>query len=368
MDYKRVYVLGAGSSIGHSGRLFPSIKGFFSTAKKLGLFPRHKFPQLEDYTKRVLGGNIYSAKNKIDIEALFTHIEIELERGSSVKLLRVRQELLDLIQRVLIAAEEKTSIKEGEYQKLHSKLEKKDTVITFNWDLLLDNVLNRTNILQNLDSPGEFAKGPYWQFIWNLSGSGEQTWKRISVAEPYGNWNPENGYYLKAHGSIDWFYCLNETCRAFRKVFARIDPDKTYYCSECHERLERLLIPPVLNKEYRQYPLIRRIWNVAAKELSSANELIVWGYSLPPADFHSAWLLRRSREAQLQRLVIINPDVFNKDRGLGVKFVRKFYEILRPKLPKESITLYESFDDYFNDQNILIKYNLGGSKRAYKNI
>lgn len=367
MGYKRVYVLGAGSSIGHSKGIFPSITKFFSSAKKFGLFSNDEFAELASYAKEVLGRDI---KHKINIEDLFTHIEIELERSSSSRLLEIRQELFDLIQRVLTTAEGNISDNNGEYQKFVSKLEKKDTIITFNWDLLLDNALNRATILDKLAEPDRADVAHYWQFIWHFSGLGEGTWKHISVQEPYHDWDPENGYYLKAHGSIDWFYCLNESCRAFRKVFPRPDPAKTYYCGECHEPLECLLIPPVLNKGYRQYPLIRRIWNVAAKELSSANELIIWGYSLPPTDFYSSWLLRQSREAQPQSLVIINPSVLGgkKQVRLNSSFVRRFYNIFRGKIAKESISLYESFEDYCNDNNILDKYGLGDIKSAYKAV
>jgi hypothetical protein len=73
-----------------------------------------------------------------------------------------------------------------------------------------------------------------------------------------------------------------------------------------------MIIPPVLKKEYRQYPLIRRIWNIASKEIESADEIIIWGYSLPPTDFLVFGLLRQARDKSLKRLILINPNIVRR--------------------------------------------------------
>jgi hypothetical protein len=355
MGSKRIYILGAGSSIGHSKGLFPSITGFFSSAKKLGLSFQSQFNLISNYAEKVIGQNILSGKDRTDIEALFTHIEIEIERKPSSDLLAIRQQLLKLIQEVLIGLEEKLNNQKGEYHEFISMIGPKDTIITFNWDLLLDNLLNRKKILADRLmqlKDNDANSGQYWKFIIKLSAFGEQTIDGIAFEKPYRDWNPATGYYLKAHGSVDWFYCSNESCRASRKTFPLLEPALTHYCSECHEPLESLLIPPALNKEYRHYPLIRRIWNLAAKELNSAEELIIWGYSLPPTDFYCHWLLRQARESPLRSLVIINPSVFHRYRGKKKQhtvFIRRFYDIFKDKISNNSLYLYESFADYFKN-------------------
>jgi hypothetical protein len=365
MDFKRIYILGAGSSIGHSKGLFPSITGFFEAAKKLGLGSQKEFNLIEEYAEKVLGKPLLRGKSQIDIESLFTHIEIEIEKKQSPDLLAIRQQLLNLIQSVLIGLEERIEGRQGEYHNFASKLQDNDTIITFNWDMLLDNVLMRDKILDVCyGGKGGELRGQYYQFMFRLSAWGEQTIDGISIRKPYSEWNPDIGYYLKMHGSIDWFFCSNESCRGWRKTFPLSHPSQAHYCSECHEPLESLLIPPVLNKEYRQYPIIRKIWNLAAKEISLTNELIIWGYSLPPTDFYSLWLLRQARESPIQRLSVINPNVTSKGRlrrrhqVLGVSFVRRFYDIFRDKLDKKSINLYESFQDYSDGRDISQKYNI----------
>jgi len=116
-----------------------------------------------------------------------------------------------------------------------------------------------------------------------------------------------------------------------------------------------------LNKGYRTYPLIRRIWNLAAKEMSLVDELIIWGYSLPPTEFYSYWLMRQARESKLRKLIIINPDVINKYQRKYVinrRFVARFYDLFRRKISEKSLILYDSFMDYDANEDVLKKYEL----------
>jgi hypothetical protein len=367
---KRIYILGAGSSIGHSRETFPSITKFFATAKQLMLNSKGKFNELENYVQNIFDKSIFDKRTRINIEDLFTHIEIEIERKSSWELLKIRQQLFEIIQGVLIDLERQLHNSMGEYNDFQKMLSLSDTIITFNWDLLLDNILHREHHLKNYEEYGNVIRGtaPYDQyvnFLLDLSALGERTWAGSSVRKPYSDWKEEIGYYLKAHGSVDWFYCSNEGCRGFHKVFPLSDPISPHYCSECYERLDSLLIPPILNKGYRKYPLIRRIWNLAAKELTSVNELIIWGYSLPPTDFYSFWLLRQTRESSNLKLKIINPEVLTKLRGeyrMKVEFIKNFYNIFRGKISKESISLYYSFGNYVADKDIFKEYNLDKEK------
>ena len=372
MVSKRIYILGAGSSIGHSEGIFPSITGFFRAAKRLMLGSSDEFRKVLDYGKQVTGRSLVDEGSAFDIESFFTHIEIELERTSSPELLAIREQLLKLIQSVLLGLSKEIAGKQGEYHAMDYELRKTDTIITFNWDLLLDNILKREGILaqqynKSIKDPDALS-GHYWQFILDLSALGERTMLHVALSEPYQEWRSGVGCYLKMHGSIDWFYCSNEHCRASRKVFPVMEPSQAHYCSECHELLSSLVIPPVLNKGYRQYPLIRRIWNLAAKELSFAGELVIWGYSLPPTDFYALWLLRQARHSPLKKLTIINPSVVNKNKRIVTMFVRRFYDIFRDKIPKNSVSIYESFGDYCDNNDVITKYNLGEPQTIYERL
>lgn len=370
---KTIYMLGSGSSIGHSNGRFPSIDGFFSVANELGLYGSGTIGNIQRYVNSKFGIDIHSKRSRIDIEAVFTLIEIEIERRPSPELLAIRLELLKLIQRVLIILEEQLPKGKGEYYDFLGKLDSSNshTIITFNWDIMFDNVLARTKTDNGDNFAKEFAQ-QHEKYMRSLSAITEtSSWGEMTTALPYDKWDPEQSYYLKAHGSIDWLYCSNEACSIFSKIFPAKHPGTTYYCSECHEQLEFLIIPPVLNKGYRQYPAIRRIWNVAAKEMESAANLVIWGYSLPPTDFYAAWLLRMARQAPLEKITIINPEVVLKNKSkvnLRISFIRKFFDIFRDKIGKDNLFLYETHTDYYNNQSVFDKYLLKNKTEAYKNI
>lgn len=368
---KSVFILGAGSSIGHSNRVFPSINQFFRSAKKLNLDLSGEYKLVAEYAQKVKGVDI-RGKAGLNIEDFFTHLEIDLERNSSPELFSTQEQLLKLIQQVLLRLSDKLESKDGDYHKFKENLnDKNDTIITFNWDLLLDNVFNRIDVLKR-PCYYQVKRGSYYRnFVFELSAFSQWIPEYTPILPPYIEWKPEHGYYLKMHGSIDWFYCSNEQCRACFKVFPVFEPEKPWFCSECHEQLRCLIIPPVLNKSYRQYPLIRQIWNVAVKEMSMAEELIIWGYSLPPTDFYASWLLSQARQASLRRITIINPGVIGKrKKKVILSFVRKFYDIFRDKLPmeKESVRLYEDYSDFCENREVFTKYSLGKKSEFYRKL
>jgi len=139
MNNKKVYILGAGSSIGHSQGLFPSANDFFRKAKDLNIDIKNEYPQVVDYVQDKLGKDISTGKGATDIEDLFTYITIELEGNITPDLERIRRQLFVLIQRVLVHLERKVDISVNnayeEYVSFCSKIGKEDTIITFNWDL-----------------------------------------------------------------------------------------------------------------------------------------------------------------------------------------------------------------------------------------
>jgi len=336
--YKRVWILGAGSSISHSNGIFPDTAGFFSAAKKMNLHETAGGKEIARYVNQVIGADVWSDREPVNIEDIFTHLEVDIERSSRSELLVVRQSFLDLIQDLLELLGENV-LKHGEYYDLLSRVDKTDTLITYNWDLLLDNALNREKILLTYYEENAFGGlGQYANFVLNQSAISEQTFRHSTLEPPYNRWRPDAGFYLKLHGSIDWFYCQNTACRAFGSVFPWLDLRESACCAECHERLDVLIVPPVLNKDYRKHAFVRRVWNVAALEIATASMLIVWGYSLPPTDFHSMWLFRQARKALLQNLVLINPLVDDPN------YVLRFREIFRGKDAK--ISLYKSYEDF----------------------
>lgn len=366
---KTIWVLGAGASIGHTNGKFPTINQFFSKAKELQIINNlngkmnNKFKNINNYIKNIFGKNIIKENLKLDIEEILTYLEIDIEKNSSLELNNIKYNIVLLIRNLLDKLTLDMNIKEGEYDIFKKELLKKsDTIITFNWDLLLDNVLERENILPKVPSEGinGETKNQFFNLIMDLTSHREGTLGGLGPKRPYINSQSNKGYYLKLHGSVDWLYCSNKSCRSYAKVYPSFNYMKKNYCAECHEEMDYLLIPPVLNKQYNMYPFIRTIWNKAAKEIEQAERIIIWGYSLPPTDFYSNWLLRQAR-GSIKELTIINPETKYGEPKLinwNRKFIDKFIDLYKPKISFSSVNIYENFKDFYKKNKLKQKYNL----------
>ena len=87
--------------------------------------------------------------------------------------------------------------------------------------------------------------------------------------------------------------------------------------------------------------------------MSVANELTIWGYSLPPTDFHSSWLLRQAREAPLHKLVIINPQAASEKTGkVKATFIRRFKNAFRGRIKEIDISVFRTFGDYVEGNEV----------------
>jgi hypothetical protein len=373
MDSKRVYILGAGSSIGHTKGQLPGASNFARKAEEIW-GNDGRFKEFFEFRRNQVGDKLLNTDVELDIESLFTFLEIEIKRNNSAQLLMVREQLLKLIREVLFAKDKATEEKgNGEYYQFYKALDENDTIVTFNWDILLDDVLCRKSCLMSFSPLFKNEDHQhYWRFLYKLSGRSYLDWKgHLSFPELLRLRELSGGYYLKLHGSVDWFYCYNPDCKQFNNVYPKSDLKDRIFCDECREGMNTLIIPPTLNKTYSEYPFIRRIWNIAADEMKDAEEIVIWGYSLPPTDFHASWLLRQVQAARLRKLVLINPSVITHPDGkrkIDKNFVKRFYGMFSNKLEKNSLELFENFGDFVAGANVLKKHNLGNPEEAYHGI
>jgi len=324
------------------------IKGY-----ELGLLSKkEKYFELIQFLDNAFNIKIASEK-KVNIEDILTYLEIEIERNPTPELLKYKEQLLSLISDILQLLAEK--IIEGEYIRFKTHLVSASTILTFNWDLLLDDVFDRINVIQfKFQNPvvdSKTVRPHYFNSFMEITAYGEMTLARGTPESPYNLWDGHKSYFLKLHGSIDWRYCINEGCRAFRKVYPVIDSLGNYFCSECHESMRTLIIPPVLNKNYMNYPTIRKIWNIAVKEIKLANEIIIWGYNLPATDFYSQWLLRKASPKNLKKVIIINPKAWGEKTQAPYKtFRRRFLDIFK-NYEEVDFNFYKSFQEYLTAEN-----------------
>lgn len=167
--------------------------------------------------------------------------------------------------------------------------ERKSTIVSFNWDLVLD------ELLLNADS----------------------------IREQYGFGDePDAPMLLKPHGSLNWF---NEKQAAFIKnekvvELAQSDSKGTWAFTEFRSPLSKrgrrydpLIVPPHYMKRFDQ-PGFQKVWNACVAKLSTASEVVFIGYSQPPSDFHARFMLRCAFHNRVDG-VIVGPKKRSKPSG-----------------------------------------------------
>lgn len=371
---KRLFILGAGSSKCHMEGNFPGIGEFFSMAKdlKITTSPSGKvasrFSQLEDFLNTLFGWSLGRPSRSMDIEAVFTIAQIALERNTSIDHAAVNNQIKDLVSEVLLDLTQRLAPtvdanRNASYYLFSRRLELRDTILTFNWDTLLDGALkfrgaSEAEAKELHSQTAQQYVNFRGRFLGNRGNDLEPP-RQVFLTEPFSEWEGTWGYYLKMHGSIDWYSCDNRNCVLDGTLFEINHPGVMHYCGECGEPLNNNLIPPVQNKPLQSNPAIRRIWNVAAREMRVADDLIIWGYSLPATDFYSNWLLRQARSAKLKSLTLINPEVGQgrKTKRVG-PYARRMREIFKNQFTTEQIRLFEEYADYLADIDVFAKHGI----------
>lgn len=363
----KVFIIGAGASKGHTNGYFPVINEFFKVANKLNILSdggkkiKPEYEDLEKYIRKNFNLNIL--KKDINIEEVMTNLEIDIEKNDSYELIILRNKIINIIINTLNKLSEKPFYEDSEYNLFYKTINNNDTILTYNWDLLLDNVLGREIVVPDFSKIGELEEKEKQQYknMWeNLMAVRDLKW---STEIPYVNYQSK-GYYLKLHGSIDWAYCSNRDCGSYSKVFAVNQLIEKHYCFECCSEVQYLIVPPVLNKDFRHIPFMKKVWNFARNEVKIAEEIVIWGYSLPPTDFYSKWLFRQVKE-KLKIVSIINPACFEKVKRKNkfiyekkLKFLKPFEELFKYKIEKNKLEYYENFKDYYNNIDFFRKYGI----------
>lgn len=285
-----VYILGAGASAGfdrsYTGLHCPSAKNFFTVADHLlrsdpGCEPDH-YGSLALFLRkyyRLSPTDLEPAG--LDMQDVLTFLDLEIEYSDSsgeIDLLReARNQFMDLLSITF------GKVLDGPpcpyHGALASSLDRGDTVISFNYDLLMDSAL--------------YLNCPCWN-----PGTGYGI-NALAAGDDNSRPSPGSGVLLlKPHGSFNWVACkdcgrlyvlpFDQAGAALRQPsFTALIPEPPGH------RLERLIIPPSLKKDVHGKAM-QQIWEKAGKALESADRMVIIGYSLPAADFLVKRLLYRS--------------------------------------------------------------------------
>jgi hypothetical protein len=192
---------------------------------------------------------------------------------------------------------------------LAQNLSPSDSIITFNWDLLMDQ---------------ELYFKPHRRHYNSFQAAALQFTQDDPFLAPE-DFNPADGLFLKMHGSMNWFQCTNKKCPASRSIISDAKfqdcllrltgllwADES--CTRCGSSTEPLIIPPLLQKPIADSWVVRSAWGLARKKLQEADVAVVIGFSAPPTDFYASWLLRSTVGSRPGTPVfVVNPGNDNAD-------------------------------------------------------
>lgn len=338
-DRKTVFLLGAGASRGavkhvlHKGKqLKPPLNGDFfkvaatyARAEGSNSQARRRLDRLRKAFKQDL-----PVKGEPTMEEAFSLLYIakdfpEIYRSGSGRRHQAgeRKEIEDffrLLFPILTMLDRGNDCDTG-YDRLSSRLGSNDTLITLNYDTMLDSALHRR---------GWDAKTGY-----ALSGNkGKVKWE--SVPLPSGQ-TPLRSTLIKIHGSTNWF--VRGSVSNLKKVFASKPVKVTRPRENEIAGHVRQVVPPIYGKIF-EHDHWRKLWTKAFADLCDAEVFVVVGCSLIDTDFHLRALIStlvRRRKKDENRFA----KVFLVDR---TKVRRKWAAVLKGSYVKA--IEYNSFEKF----------------------
>lgn len=305
---KRVYFLGAGASKA-SEFMLPTMNEFFKEED----FTRKEYHNLRDFIGRYFPEQNISGLN---LEDVITRLELSMDKFGSFGehpepyLDDARREFSRYVHKRLTY---QPIVENGQerywcedHKKLFEQLTDQDSIITLNYDLIVDHTLSKFPKKIRYGSAGGDLLVKTYGLLDGIPTFG------LSVPKSY----MDSGFYLKLHGSIDWFYCANRTCRK-HQLFSpnRIGDEKELIspgdlCILCGAPLVSVIIPPTMNKTFDEYPKLGLLWSLAFRKIRAADELVLIGMSLPDSDYYLKWLInsaiRSRKKDEPLKVVVVN--------------------------------------------------------------
>lgn len=338
---KSTYILGAGvSSLAGVPTLNEFLPKAFSEVKlKLGndMYGKACFGSVEKFWKDELPNS--------NVEELLSFIDfkIAIAKDSKVKeLKRIRSALIYLITTTIKQTiKDSTEISDMYHKFVHACDFNKSQILTFNWDLLIDNRFG-----QKIDY-------------------GSKIIKKHPESNSVTSQCEYNVPFLKLHGSINWLYC--DDCMTTYYFFAQKSGQEYYEgknkkCinSQCNEnKLKPLLVLPTFKKfekerkggKKSEYDSLGEIWRNASRFIKECDKIVIIGFSFPLTDQHFRLFLKNAlTKRQNVKLKIVEIEVVSNNKSSlkeQMDFEEMYKNIFESMGIKHKIFFdYSGFDTY----------------------
>ena len=227
-------------------------------------------------------------------------------------------------------------------RKLIASLKDTDSIVTFNWDTLIDQELEAANTKISkalLDGLAKSANPDRGAVVEDNS---------IRIKQLH------SGSFLKVHGGINLTHCTSLNCYRHESPYVWRSSEETpayWQCGECGSSTQETILSPHGAKTYASGRFFRHQANLAAEKLSIASKIVVIGYSFPVFDIEARSMLRCSRlddndsEAWLSEVSIVDPKTVQKSHISPIVNLLGLDNI-HAHGHKVNLKLYKSVDEY----------------------
>lgn len=179
-------------------------------------------------------------------------------------------------------------------QLVHYWRRNKSTIISFNYDDLVERMNQERNTSDGNDSMAS---------SYSLNIAPVLVRRGVSL-NTFLSAEPPPFSLLKLHGSVNWFF--EETGAGAEPVYyvpvigrwrpTEVEIPKEQLHWEAAETMDRFIVPPQIAKSRRyQHRLLRDLWSTAAESLKRARRIYCLGYSLPSSDTAMMYFLHVNR-------------------------------------------------------------------------
>ncbi len=260
-----------------------------------GLFPEGAQVAVED----IVRGAVDDARAQAKSAA--ANMDVALG-GAYVASVLARTEFIETIERAYAPTEPYRyggDRRCGNYERLVERLDDGDVVITFNYDFLLDRVLEEVGglLYRSQPLPTTYDLGGravkylklHGSVLWYVEYVGGEKARRSAGESSVGTVRFEEFKHrlLEVRRGADW---LPPEIHDWQNVRTSGSFEELRACEgdtspeNRSTRIEKLIVPPTAVKTWR--PEIKALWDHAGSALGACEEIFVIGYSFPDTDFH----------------------------------------------------------------------------------
>jgi hypothetical protein len=305
-----VLILGAGATVGASFAADATVQpplnaDFFTQLQRVG--PKHQ-ATARTVIKDVVG--LFGPNFTLTLEDYFTQLEsmIDATRFTPKKLAPItaselrgcRERLMKGLSAVLEASTD-DAVRVGDgcdhHRDLVKHLQPRDTIISFNYDCVMDHALRTFG--------GEKWSARYGYAFPQPSRVGSEGDRHWSASPPASDAN-SSIYLLKLHGSLNWQLPPADDGEITLKRRLHVQRGTPRFT----------IIAPGWSKHDRDQPIFEDLWKKAERALRAAQTIAVVGFSFTPTDLHVEAVVRLAlaRSRSLRLLVIVNPSQEHRER------------------------------------------------------